>query len=237
MNTGIEEVEVSKPRKGLAIASLLLGVFSILTLGLLQIGAVVGLISGILAFSKAKNKPTEYGGSSMAIVGITTSVVSFYTSVFASLLIVLFVVQPVKVEGTAMMPTFYSGDKVFLGKLYNEINRGDIAIFWFPDDPSQSFMKRVIGLPGETIRMNQSGQLFIDGQPVEEPYLSPERNRAPRVIPETYIKPHHYFVMGDNRDASNDSRSWGLVPEKYIYGKFWWRYDSGNSESSVMDGK
>jgi signal peptidase I len=127
-----------------------------------------------------------------------------------------------------MTPTLNQGDKIFLGKQFNEINRGDIVIFWFPDNPSQSFIKRIIGLPGETIRMDQSGQLYIDGQPVEEPYLSSERNHRPRMIPETYIKPHYYFVMGDNRDASNDSRSWGLVPEKYIYGKFWKRYYSAN---------
>lgn len=232
-----ERIEVVPPRKGLAKASLILGVFSILTLGLLQIGALVGLILGGIALGRAKNSPMKYGGYGLAIVGITTNLVSFYTSAFAAVLIVLFVVQPVKVEGTAMSPILNSGDKVFVGKQYAEINRGDIVIFWFPDDPSKSFIKRVIGLPGEMIRMNQSGQLFINYQPTDEPYLSPERNRSPRVIPETYIKPHHYFVMGDNRDASNDSRSWGLVPEKYIYGKFWHRYYSANSGSSVMDGR
>ncbi len=226
MENELEKIEVVQPRKGLAKASLILGVFSILTLGILEIGATVGIILGIIALSKAKSKPDEYGGKSLAIVGITTSVVSFLTSTFASILIVIFVVQPVKVEGTAMSPVLNAGDRIFVAKYFDEINRGDIAIFWFPDNPSQSFIKRVIGLPGETLRMNQSGQLFIDGQLAEEPYLSPEKNRSPRAIPETFIKPHYYFVMGDNRDASNDSRAWGLVPEKYIYGKFWSRYYS-----------
>jgi signal peptidase I len=232
-----ERIEVTQLRKGLAKASLILGIFSILTLGVLQLGAALSIILGVIALGKAKNKPTEYGGNSMAIVGITTSVVSLFTSAFASVLIVLFVVQPVKVEGRAMSPTLNSGDRIFVGKQYEEIKRGDIVILWFPDNPSQSFIKRVIALPGETIRMDQSGQLFIDNQPTAEPYLSTDRNRSPRVIPETYIKPHYYFVMGDNRDASNDSRSWGLVPEKYIYGKFWHRYYSANSEPSIMNGK
>jgi len=223
-----ETVAASKPLSGLAKASCVLGVFSILTLGVLQIGALAGLISGIIALGKAKNYPEKYGGKSLAIVGITTSAVSFLTSAVATILIVLFVVQPVKVEGTGMSPTLNAGDKIFIGKQFDEINRNDIVIFWFPDNPSQSFIKRVIGLPGETIRMDGNGQLYIDGQRVDEAFLSPEKNRIPRMIPETYIRPHYYFVMGDNRDGSNDSRSWGLVPEKYIYGKFWSRYYSAN---------
>jgi signal peptidase I len=152
-----------------------------------------------------------------------------------AVLIVVFIVQPVKVEGTSMLPRLESEERIFVNKIpfleqairdedYKPIERTEIVVFWFPDNPSQSFIKRVIGLPGETIRMDQRGQLFIDGRPVDEPYLSPDRNRVPKMIPETYIKPHYYFVMGDNRDASNDSRSWGLVPEKYIYGKALFRY-------------
>jgi signal peptidase I len=228
MDSESDPVVASKPGTGMARASCVLGVLSIVTLGVLQIGAFAGLLLGIIALGKAKNHPEKYGGKSLAIVGITTSVVSFLTSTVAAILIVLFVVQPVKVEGLGMSPTLNSGDKIFLNKQFDEINRGDIVIFWFPDNPSQSFVKRIIGLPGETIRMDHRGQLYIDGQPVEEPYLSAEKNRNPKMIPETYIKPHYYFVMGDNRDGSNDSRSWGLVPEKYIYGKFWRRYYSAN---------
>lgn len=151
-----------------------------------------------------------------------------------ALLIVVFVIQPVKVEGTSMLPRLENNERIFVNKLpfllhtldenYQPIKRGDIVVFWFPDDPSKSFIKRVIGLPGESIRIDASGQIYINGRPLDEPYLSPERNRYPRPMPETYIKPHYFFVMGDNRDASNDSRSWGLVPEKYIYGKALFRY-------------
>ena len=144
-----------------------------------------------------------------------------------AVLIVVFVVQPVKVEGTSMQPRLENDERIFVNKFiysFQDIERGDIVVFWYPDDPSKSFIKRVIGLPGETIRMDQRGQLFINGRPVEENFLSSDRNLHPRIIPETYIKPHYYFVMGDNRDASNDSRAWGLVPEKYIYGKAMFRY-------------
>jgi signal peptidase I len=150
--------------------------------------------------------------------------------VFAAItavLIVVFVVQPVKVEGTSMLPRLENDERIFVNKMvysFDPIKRDDIVVFWFPDDPSKSFIKRVIGLPGEVVRIDHKGQLYVNGQPVDEPYLSPDRTRYPRAMPDTVIKPHYYFVMGDNRDASNDSRSWGLVPEKYIYGKAMFRY-------------
>lgn len=148
-------------------------------------------------------------------------------AVLMAVLIVVFVVQPVKVEGTSMLPRLENEERIFVNKFtyyFNSIQRGDIVVFWFPKDPSKSFIKRVIGLPGDRIRMDEQGQLYINGQPVEEPYLSPDRNQHPNSITERTIEQHYYFVMGDNRDASNDSRAWGLVPEKYIYGKAMFRY-------------
>lgn len=144
-----------------------------------------------------------------------------------AVLILVFVVQPVKVEGTSMQPKLENDERIFVNKfLYNfkPIQRGDIVVFWYPKEPSKSFIKRVIGLPGDTLQIDQMGQLLINGHPFEEPYLSPEKNHYPRPLPLTVVEPHYYFVMGDNRDASNDSRSWGLVPEKYVYGKAMFRY-------------
>lgn len=148
-------------------------------------------------------------------------------AVLMAVLIVVFVVQPVKVEGTSMLPRLENEERIFVNKFtyyFNSIQRGDIVVFWFPKDPSKSFIKRVIGLPGDRIRMDEQGQLYINGQPVDEPYLSPDHNKDPNPITERTIDQHYYFVMGDNRDASNDSRAWGLVPEKYIYGKAMFRY-------------
>jgi signal peptidase I len=138
--------------------------------------------------------------------------------------------QPLKVEGAAMSPTLNNGDRIFISKRVGLLQRGDIVVFWFPDDPSKSFIKRLIGLPGETIDMDAFGHITINGEALEEPYLVPERNQMARarwtVVDQRWkiIRPHYYFVMGDNRDMSNDSRSWGLVPEKYIYGKVVSRY-------------
>lgn len=143
-----------------------------------------------------------------------------------AVLIVVFVVQPVKVEGTSMQPRLENEERIFVNKFiysFDPIERGDIVVFWFPDDPDKSFIKRVIGLPGERVRVER-GQVFINDRPIEEPYLAPERNRSGRTYAEVEVKNHYYYVMGDNRDASNDSRSWGLVPQKYIYGKAMFRY-------------
>ncbi|MCI0486994.1 MAG: signal peptidase I [Blastocatellia bacterium] len=223
-----DEKIVARQRKGLALASLVLGIIAIPTIGLLLVGAIVGTILGMIAHKRATGDPARYGGKALAIGGIAANVFALLMSGITYFAVLYFIVQPVKVEGTAMWPTLKAGDRILVWKQIDEIERGDIVIFWFPDDPSLSFIKRVIGLPGETIRMDQSGQLYINGSPMDEPYILVNYNRFPRKIPEMYIKPHYYYVMGDNRDASNDSRSWGLVPEKYIYGKYGGTYISSD---------
>jgi signal peptidase I len=161
--------------------------------------------------------------------------------IFAALtavLLVVFVIQPVKVEGTSMLPRLHDGERIFVNKfLYSldgwpterysigrPVERGDIVVFWFPRDPSKSFIKRVVGLPGETVEVDPDGKVFINGKLLDEPYLSGEFTKLPQRKLVKTVKPHRYFVMGDNRDHSNDSRSWGQVPEKYIYGQAWFRY-------------
>lgn len=146
-------------------------------------------------------------------------------------LLVVFVVQPVKVEGTSMLPRLHDGERIFVNKLvyYDDyrwapkIDRGDIVVFWFPNDPSKSYIKRVIGLPGDTVEMHD-GLVKVNGRDLQETYLDPRLNASHRSEPAVYVRPNYYFVMGDNRDNSSDSRIWGLVPKKYIYGKALFRY-------------
>ena len=142
-------------------------------------------------------------------------------------LVVVFVVQPVKVEGTSMLPRLHDGERIFVNKMVYyglpEIDRGDIVVFWYPNDPEKSYIKRVIGLPGETVQL-RDGHIWINGREIAEPYLDPQRNVTQGNLPPVHVKPHYFFVMGDNRDNSSDSREWGLVPEKYIYGKALFRY-------------
>lgn len=158
--------------------------------------------------------------------------------VFALTLAVLFgvfVIQPVAVEGTSMLPQLHDGERLLVNKLiyykspylqsfgFPAIDRGDIVVFWFPNDPDKSFVKRVVGLPGETVEV-RDGVIFVDGKELKEPYLDKDRNQAHADYPPKKVDPHYYYVVGDNRDNSYDSRSWGLVPEKYIYGKAVFRY-------------
>ena len=149
-----------------------------------------------------------------------------FALMFAALMVV-FVVQPVKVEGTSMLPRLHDGERIFVNKLIYygipNLTRGDIIVFWFPDDPSKSYIKRIIGLPGEMVEV-RDGRILINNVELEEPYLDPQRNVSRANYPPVQVKSHYYFVMGDNRDASSDSRRWGLVPEKYIYGKALFRY-------------
>lgn len=163
----------------------------------------------------------------------------------------VFVAQPVVVEGTSMVPELHNGERLLVNKLvyYNfrsfswgHIERGDIVVFWYPDDPNKSFVKRVIGLPGDSVEV-RNGIVFINGTQLNEPYLDIEYNKnLPNHRPVT-VEDHYYFVMGDNRDNSSDSRVWGLVPEKYIYGKAFFRYwrPSGlgflNKGDSNLDGE
>jgi signal peptidase I len=155
-------------------------------------------------------------------------------------LMVVFVVQPVKVEGTSMLPRLHDGERIFVNKLvyYDEyrwapkIDRGDIVVFWFPDDPSKSYIKRVIGLPGDTVEVHD-GLVRVNGKDLQETYLDPRLNVSHRTQPPVFVKPSYYFVMGDNRDNSSDSRIWGLVPKKYVYGKALLRYWPLNNASVI----
>ncbi|CAN5223819.1 N/A [soil metagenome] len=144
----------------------------------------------------------------------------------------VFFVQPVVVEGTSMLPQLHDGERLLVNKLvyyriqsvrWGHIERGDIVVFWFPNDPDKSYVKRVIGLPGEIIEI-RNGKVFVDGNELVEEYLDTEYNQSFPSESAKKVADHHYFVMGDNRDNSSDSRYWGLVPEKYIYGKAFFRY-------------
>ena len=137
-----------------------------------------------------------------------------------ALVIIIFLYQPVKVEGTSMAPLLSDQERIFINKFvyrFEPIGRGDVIVFWYPLDRSKSFIKRVIGLPGDTIEL-RSGHLYLNGKELLEPYVPPfyldGSSYALRRIPAD-----NYFVMGDHRDSSNDSRMFGPVARQYIYGK------------------
>lgn len=143
-------------------------------------------------------------------------------SIVIAIVVILFIYQPVKVEGTSMMPALQDQERIFINKFVyrfniGKIERGDMIVFWFPQDPSKSYIKRVIGTPGDMVDVD-NGSVRINGKLLEERYV-PEEYRDHVSMPPTRVPDDQYFVLGDHRSSSNDSRSWGMVPRRYIYGK------------------
>jgi signal peptidase I len=141
-------------------------------------------------------------------------------SVAVSFMIITFLYQPVRVEGTSMQPELRDQDRLFINKFayhFESITRGDVVVFHYPRDPSKSYIKRIIALPGDTLYVDE-GRVFVNGQRVDEPYV-PRRYRDDRSVPEMVLPPHEYFVMGDHRSISSDSRDFGPVNRDLIYGK------------------
>lgn len=137
-----------------------------------------------------------------------------------ALVIIVFLYQPVKVEGTSMAPLLSDQERIFINKFvyrFEPIQRGDVVVFWYPLDRSKSFIKRVVGLPGETVEIRQ-GAVYVNNKAVPEPYVPPQyedlSDFGPVRVPED-----KYFVMGDHRISSNDSRVFGPVASRFIYGR------------------
>jgi len=143
-------------------------------------------------------------------------------SVVIAIVVILFLYQPVKVEGTSMMPSLIDQERIFINKFeyrfgLSDISRGDMVVFWFPGDPTKSYIKRVIGVPGDTVEVND-GTVVVNGEPLAESYV-PREYRDHVSMPRRVIPQDQFFVLGDHRSSSNDSRSWGMVPRHFIYGK------------------
>jgi signal peptidase I len=137
-----------------------------------------------------------------------------------ALIIIVFLYQPVKVEGTSMAPLLSDQERIFINKFvyrFEPIQRGDVVVFWYPLDGSKSFIKRVVGLPGETVEIRQ-GRVYINGKVVPEPYVPPQYEDFSDFGPKD-VPADQYFVMGDHRISSNDSRVFGTVGRQFIYGR------------------
>lgn len=141
-------------------------------------------------------------------------------SIGVSAFIIIFLYQPVRVEGTSMLPNLEDQDRLFINKLafrVGDIHRGDVVVFLYPHDQTKSYIKRVIALPGDRVAIDH-GRVLVNGQPLREPYV-PARFTDDRSQPELRIPPDQFFVMGDHRSISSDSREFGPVPRDLIYGK------------------
>src|SRR5580693_8448550 len=154
-----------------------------------------------------------------------------------ALVIIIFLYQPVKVEGTSMAPLLSDQERIFINKFvyhFEPIERGDVVVFWYPLDRSKSFIKRVVGLPGDEVEIRR-GHVLINGRNLEEPYVPAQYVDTAAYGP-VQVPRDEYFVMGDHRISSNDSRIFGPVPSAFIYGKAvfaYWPWTQFGSISAV----
>lgn len=153
-------------------------------------------------------------------------------SAAASILIITFLYQPVRVEGTSMLPRLEDSDRLFINKFvyhFTAIERGDVVVFRYPRDPEKSYIKRVIAVPGDRLQIER-GKVILNGQPLEESYV-PEEYRDSRSMLEMVVPANTFFMMGDHRSISSDSREFGPVERDLIYGKasfvYWPTRDAG----------
>ena len=141
-------------------------------------------------------------------------------SIGVSAFIIIFLYQPVRVEGTSMLPNLEDQDRLFINKMafrVGDVQRGDVIVFEYPRDRSESYIKRVIGLPGDRVAIVH-GRVIVNGRALAEPYV-PVRFTDDHSQPEMTIPANQFFVMGDHRSISKDSRDFGPVDRGLIYGK------------------
>jgi len=147
-------------------------------------------------------------------------------SVLIAVVLIVFIYQPVKVEGTSMEPALTDQERIFINKFtyrfgLGKIDRGDTIVFHY--DENRSYIKRVIAIPGDRVRIN-AGTVFVNDRALAEDYV-PQQYRDGLSWPpgaggsDEVVPPDMYFVLGDHRSQSSDSRSWGYVPRRNIYGK------------------
>jgi len=153
-------------------------------------------------------------------------------SAVVSILIIMFLYQPVRVEGTSMLPRLEDHDRLFINKFVyriSSIHRGDVVVFHYPRDPEKSYIKRVIAIPGDRLSIDR-GQVWLNGKRLTETYV-PNEFRDSRSLAETVIPEDTYFMMGGERSISSDSREFGPVDRDLIYGKavfvYWPTKDAG----------
>jgi signal peptidase I len=184
----------------------------------------------------------------------------YFESIVIAVILALFVrtwvVQAFKIPTGSMENNLLIGDHLLVNKFVfgptasglerallpvREIRRGEIVVFKYPDEPERDFIKRVIGLPGDTLEL-RAQKVYINGKPLDEPYVHhslPPASLGAEVtsadVRERYgpvtVPPNQYFVMGDNRDNSQDSRYWGFLPRHYVKGKalmIYWSYEGGD---------
>ena len=162
--------------------------------------------------------PKESAAHPLPVVAVWAR--DLLVSLAISAFIIIFLYQPVKVEGVSMMPGLEDQERIFVNKFvyrWQPIQRGDIIVFRYPRDTSKSYIKRVIGVAGDRVRIVK-GQVYVNGEALDEDYV-PSDYADGRSYPDLVVPRNSYFVLGDHRTMSSDSREFGPVNDRYIYGK------------------
>jgi len=187
--------------------------------------AVSGQDLNPAAHTPASEPSTRSGGLGLWVRDLLVSAA-------ASIFIIAFLYQPVRVEGTSMLPRLEDQDRLFINKFvyhFTSIERGDVVVFHYPRDPEKSYIKRVIAVPGDRLEID-NGTVWVNGKRQIENYV-PREYRDSRTFPEIVVPEDSYFMMGDHRSISSDSREFGPVARSLIYGKavfvYWPARDAG----------
>ena len=179
--------------------------------------------------SAPDRSPNDSNTPSAARGTVSFAWIGDVVAVVVAIIVILLIYPPVRVEGTSMVPMLQDQDRLFINRLayhVGEIHRGDVVVFHYPRDITKSYIKRVIALPGDHIRIDQ-GRVFINERRLPEPYV-PSRFADERSQPDMTVPPGEYFVMGDHRSISSDSRDFGPVDRQLVYGKasfVYWPFD------------
>lgn len=166
------------------------------------------------------NQPKAAQPRARLVPSLTAWLRDLVISLLISAFVIIFLYQPVKVEGTSMMPGLDDQERIFINKFVyrlEPIQRGDVIVFRYPRDLSKSYIKRVIGMPGDRVRIDE-GQVFVNGVRLREVYV-PDDFEDLRSYPEVTVPANSFYVLGDHRSMSNDSRDFGCVSQQFVSGK------------------
>jgi len=157
------------------------------------------------------------------------------------IVVYLFIIQPNQIKGASMEPTFQDGNYIFTSKVTYKLRkpiRGDVVVFYAPRNPELEYIKRIVGVPGDTV-MIAGGEVYVNGVQINEPYIS---NKTAITLSGSIsenqpiiVQPDHYFVMGDNRPRSSDSREFGPIPSSSFVGQVFYRYFPLNEMGTVKN--
>ena len=179
-----------------------------------SVGQAAASTTSAVAVPEATAAPVRAGS------GIGVWLRDLIISLAISAFVIIFLYQPVKVEGVSMMPSLEDQERIFVNKFVyrlEPIERGDIVVFRYPRDPSKSYIKRVIGMAGDRIRID-GGHVYVNDEALDEDYVPPAYTDS-RSYPEITVPERSFFVLGDHRSMSSDSREFGPVDQSLIYGK------------------